>query len=59
VLENKQIEEQSQQLALEHLYKNLSKNSDELALPEVEDVLSAAIQQLQLTDNVEGALIVL
>ncbi|WP_395826109.1 uroporphyrinogen-III C-methyltransferase [Collimonas sp.] len=59
VLENKQVEAQSQQLALEQLYKDLSKNSDEQALSEVEAVLSTASQQLQLAGNVEGALIAL
>lgn len=59
VLENKQVEAQSQQLALEQLYQDLSKNGDEWALSEVEDVLSTASQQLQLAGNVQGALIAL
>ncbi|AMP00864.1 hemX family protein [Collimonas arenae] len=59
VLENKQVEAQSQQLALEQLYKDLSQNSDEQALSEVENVLSTASQQLQLAGNVQGALIAL
>ena len=59
VLESKQTESQSQQLALEQLYQDLSKNRDEWALSEVEGVLSTASQQLQLGGNVQGALIAL
>jgi uroporphyrin-3 C-methyltransferase/uroporphyrinogen III methyltransferase/synthase len=59
LLENKQQEAQSQQLALEQLYQDLSKNRDEWALTEIEQVLSTASQQLQLAGNVPGALIAL
>lgn len=59
VLESKQIESQSQQLALEQLYQDLSKNRDDWALAEIEQVLSTASQQLQLAGNVPGALIAL
>jgi uroporphyrin-3 C-methyltransferase len=59
VLDSKQTESQSQQLALEQLYQDLSKNRDEWALSEVEGVLSTASQQLQLGGNVQGALIAL
>ena len=59
LLESKQIEAQSQQLALEQLYQDLSKNRDEWALSEIEQVLSTASQQLQLAGNVSGALIAL
>lgn len=59
VLENKQIEAQSQQLALEQLYQDLSKNRDDWTLAEIEQVLSTASQQLQLAGNVQGALIAL
>jgi len=59
VLENRQQEAQSQQLALEQLYQDLSKNRDEWALAEIEQVLSTASQQLQLSGNVQGALIAL
>jgi len=58
-LEGKQVEAQSQQLALEQLYQDLSKNRDEWALTEIEQVLSTASQQLQLAGNVPGALIAL
>jgi len=57
VLEGKQVEGQSQQLALEQLYQELSRNSDDWALAEIEQVLSTASQQLQLAGNVQGALI--
>ncbi|MEO6354435.1 MAG: uroporphyrinogen-III C-methyltransferase [Oxalobacteraceae bacterium] len=59
VLESKQVEAQSQQLALEQLYQDLSKTRDEWALAEIEQVLSTASQQLQLAGNVPGALIAL
>ncbi|MBV8665059.1 MAG: uroporphyrinogen-III C-methyltransferase [Burkholderiaceae bacterium] len=59
VLEGKQVEAQSQQLALEQLYQDLSKNRDDWALAEIEQVLSTASQQLQLAGNVQGALIAL
>ncbi|MFZ6688457.1 uroporphyrinogen-III C-methyltransferase [Undibacterium sp. SXout11W] len=59
LLEGKQSEAQSQQLALEQLYQDLSKNRDEWALAEIEQVLSTASQQLQLAGNVAGALIAL
>jgi uroporphyrin-3 C-methyltransferase/uroporphyrinogen III methyltransferase/synthase len=44
---------------LEQLYQDLSKNRDEWALSEIEQVLSTASQQLQLAGNVQGALIAL
>ncbi|QOL49351.1 uroporphyrinogen-III C-methyltransferase [Massilia litorea] len=59
VLESRQLENQTQQLALEQLYADLSKSRDEWALSEVEQVLSTASQQLQLAGNVQGALIAL
>ncbi len=59
VLENRQAESQSQQLALEQLYQDMSKNRDEWTLAEIEQVLSTASQQLQLAGNVQGALIAL
>lgn len=59
VLENKQAESQSQQLALEQLYQELSRNRDDWVLSEIEQVLSTASQQLQLAGNVPGALIAL
>lgn len=59
VLETRQQEAQSQAAALEQLYQDLSKNRDEWALSEIEQVLSTASQQLQLAGNVQGALIAL
>ncbi|MEX5744258.1 uroporphyrinogen-III C-methyltransferase [Massilia sp. X63] len=59
VLESRQSEAQTQQLALEQLYQDLSKNRDEWALTEIEQVLNTASQQLQLAGNVQGALIAL
>lgn len=59
VLEGKQVEAQSQQLALEQMYQELSRNRDDWALAEIEQVLSTASQQLQLAGNVQGAVIAL
>ena len=59
VLEARQADSQSQQAALEQLYQDLSKNRDDWALSEIEQVLSTASQQLQLAGNVQGALIAL
>ncbi len=59
VLENRQQEAQAQQLALEQLYNDMSRNRDDWALAEIEQVLSTASQQLQLAGNVPGALIAL
>jgi len=59
VLESRQTESQSQQAALESMYQDISKNRDEWALSEIEQVLSTASQQLQLAGNVQGALIAL
>ncbi|MCS0590006.1 uroporphyrinogen-III C-methyltransferase [Massilia norwichensis] len=59
VLESRQTESQSQQAALEQMYQDISKNRDEWALSEIEQVLSTASQQLQLAGNVQGALIAL
>jgi uroporphyrin-3 C-methyltransferase/uroporphyrinogen III methyltransferase/synthase len=59
VLEGKQTEAQNQQLALEQLYQDLSQNRDDWALAEIEQVLSIASQQLQLSGNVPGAVIAL
>jgi uroporphyrin-3 C-methyltransferase/uroporphyrinogen III methyltransferase/synthase len=59
VLESRQSESASQQAALEQMYQDISKNRDEWALSEIEQVLSTASQQLQLAGNVTGALIAL
>lgn len=59
VLENKLAESQNQQIALEALYQELSRNRDEWAFADVEQLLQMAGQQLQLAGNVRGALIAL
>jgi len=59
VIEGKLAESQSQQLALESLYQELSRNRDEWALAEIEQVLTIAAQQLQLSSNVRAALLAL
>ena len=58
-LDAKLAESQSQQLALEAMYQELTRNRDERLLSEVEQALNAAAQQLQLAGNVEAALIAL
>jgi uroporphyrin-3 C-methyltransferase len=57
VIENKLAESQSQQLALEALYQELSRSRDEWALAEIEQILTVATQQLQLAGNVQAALL--
>jgi uroporphyrin-III C-methyltransferase len=59
VLENKIAESQSQQVALEALYQELSRSRDEWALAEIEQMLTLASQQLQLAGNVQAALLAL
>jgi uroporphyrin-3 C-methyltransferase len=56
LLENRLAESQTQQAALEALYRELAPSRDEWALTEVEQVLLLASQQLQLAGNVSGAL---
>ena len=58
-LEGRLAENQSQQLALEALYQDLSRNRDEWQLAEIEQVLAIASQQLQLARNVRAALLAL
>jgi uroporphyrin-3 C-methyltransferase len=58
-LEGRLAESQSQQLALEALYQDLSRNRDEWQLAEIEQVLAIASQQLQLAGNVRAALLAL
>jgi uroporphyrin-3 C-methyltransferase len=59
VLEARVAESQSQQIALEALYQELSRNKDEWAFAEIEQSLLIAAQQLQLAANVKAALIAL
>jgi uroporphyrin-3 C-methyltransferase len=58
-LEARVFETQNQRLALESLYRDLSRSRDEWTLAEVEQVLLIANQQLQLAGNVKAALIAL
>ena len=58
-METRLAESQSQQLALEALYQELSRNRDEWQLAEIEQVLAIASQQLQLAGNVRAALLAL
>ncbi|HEX6320960.1 MAG TPA: uroporphyrinogen-III C-methyltransferase [Burkholderiales bacterium] len=58
-LEARVAESQSQQVALEQLYQDLSRNRDEWQLAEVEQVIAIASQQLQLAGNVRAALLAL
>jgi len=58
-LEQRLTESQSQQLALEALYQELSRSRDEWQLAEIEQVLAIAQQQLQLSGNVRAALLAL
>ena len=58
-LEARLTESQSQQLALEALYEELSRSRDEWQLAEIEQVLAIASQQLQLAGNVRAALLAL
>lgn len=59
ILESKIADSQSQQLALEALYQEMSRSRDEWVLAEVEQMLLTASEQLQLAGNVKAALIAL
>ncbi len=56
LLEARVAESQSQQLALEELYQQLTRGRDEATLEEVERLLLIANQQLHLANNVKAAL---
>jgi uroporphyrin-3 C-methyltransferase len=56
LLETRVAESQSQQAALEALYRELAPSRDDLALTEVEQILLIANQQLALAGNVPSAL---
>lgn len=58
-LEAKLAETQSQSVALEAMYQELSSTRDERVLVEVEQAVTIAMQQLQFAGNVEAALIAL
>lgn len=57
VLESKLAESQNQQIALEALYQELSRNRDEWAFADIEQSVLLASQQLQIAANVRTALI--
>jgi uroporphyrin-3 C-methyltransferase len=58
-LENQLADAQSQQIALEALYQEMSRGRDEWALAEIEQTLLTASEALQLAGNVQSALIAL
>ncbi|KVW96688.1 uroporphyrinogen-III C-methyltransferase [Thiobacillus denitrificans] len=58
-IESQMATSQQQQLALESLYKDLAQGRDQWTLAEIEQVLLAAAQQLQLAGNVKAAIIAL
>src|SRR5256886_2840837 len=55
-IELKLAEFQNQQIGLEALYQELSRSRDEWVLAEIEQILTIASEQLQLTGNVQVAL---
>ena len=59
LLDARLAESQTQQLSLQALYQDLSRNRDEWQLAEIEQVLAIASQQLQLSGNVRAALLAL
>jgi uncharacterized protein HemX len=58
-LEARLADTQEQRVALEEMYRELSRSADERMLAEVEQLMIIASQQLQLAGNVKGALIAL
>jgi len=59
VIESRLADSQNQQIALEAMYQELSRNRDDWAYAEIEQSLFIASQQLQLAGNVKSALIAL
>lgn len=59
VLEEKLAQSQNQQVALETLYQELSRNRDDWSLSEIEQIVAIAAQQLQLAGDVRAALLAL
>jgi uroporphyrin-III C-methyltransferase len=58
-LEARLADTQEQRVALEEMYRELSRSADDRMLAEVEQLLIIASQQLQLAGNIKGALIAL
>src|SRR5207342_1659331 len=59
VLDDKLAQSQNQQVALESLYQELSRNRDDWSLAEIEQIVLIASQQLQLAGDVRAALLAL
>ena len=55
-LESRVADTQEQRVALEEMYRELSRSADDRVLSEVEQILVLASQQLQLAGNVRAAL---
>jgi uncharacterized protein HemX len=58
-LESRVSDAQDNRVAVEEMYRELSRSADDRMLAEVEQLLILASQQLQLAGNVKGALIAL
>ena len=58
-LESRVTDAQESRVAVEEMYRELSRSADDRMLAEVEQLLILASQQLQLAGNVKGALIAL
>jgi uroporphyrin-3 C-methyltransferase len=58
-LETRVTDAQESRVAVEEMYRELSRSADDRMLAEVEQLLILASQQLQLAGNVKGALIAL
>ncbi|MGA9993065.1 MAG: uroporphyrinogen-III C-methyltransferase [Thiobacillaceae bacterium] len=58
-LETQVSDSREQQLAIDALYKELSRDRDQWALAEIERILLTASQQLQLAGNVKAAILAL
>jgi uncharacterized protein HemX len=58
-LESRLADAQENRVAVEEMYRELSRSADDRMLAEVEQLLILASQQLQLAGNVKGALIAL
>lgn len=58
-LESKLAEAQAQQQAVESLYQELARNRDEWQLAEIEQIVTIASHQLELSANVRAALLAL
>jgi len=58
-LETRVVDAQENRVAVEEMYRELSRSADDRMLAEVEQLLILASQQLQLAGNVKGALIAL